>query len=178
MKKKLISLLLAISTSLSLFSCGEKENTGLPLDVSHGIANQTYLYGMCYSLDERIYSTNTNFDMKQEVKLMSNLGVTSVRIWMHIDNVLSSPTEVNEENAERVHSLVKELQKYGMQVIGMSHTSFHNGSYRTGKPARDISEDSYYVEWLNDYYTSWKTVATEFSDVSIFEIDNPDLVLQ
>lgn len=173
MKKKIISLVLACCTAFSLFACdGQGNQSKIPLDPSHGIANQTYLYGMCYSLDERAYSSNTNFNMKQEVKLMANLGVTSVRIWMHLDSVLSSPTEVNEEKAEQVHELVAELQKYGMQVIGMSHTSFHNGSYRTGKPARDVSEGSYYVEWLNDYYTSWKTAATEFSEISVFEIDN------
>lgn len=173
MKKKIISILLSACTLFALSGCdGAGNKSNVPLDIAHGIANQTYLYGMCYSLDERAYSTNTNFDVKTEVKLMANLGVTSVRVWMHLDSVLSTPTEVNEENAAKVHELVAELQKYGMQVIGMSHTSFHNGSYRSGKPARDVSEGSYYVEWLDDYYASWKTAAAEFSDISIFEIDN------
>lgn len=172
MKKKILALLLSAATLCSLSACGDGNKGKLPLDIAHGIANQTYLYGMCYSLDERMYATNTNYDMKKEVKLMANLGVTSVRIWMHLDSVLLTPTEVNEEYAAKVHALVAELQKYGMQVIGMSHTSFHNGSYRSGKPARDVSEGSYYVTWLDDYYLSWKTAAEEFSDISIFEIDN------
>ena len=162
-----VALVLAAACALSFGGCKKQKEVLAP---SGGIGNQAYLYGMCYNIFER--NNSTTFDMEREVRLMANLGVTSVRLWMHVDDMLSSPDTVNEKNADMTHALIAELQKYGMQIIGMSHTSFHTGSMRSGKPARDISEGSYYIEWLNDYYLSWKTMAAEFPEVEYWEIDN------
>lgn len=60
--------------------------------------------------------------------------------------------------------------------IGMNHHNFcttKSKSSTTAKPfARDVSEGSDYVQWLNDYYTSWKTLVGEFPEVLYWEIDN------
>ena len=49
-----------------------KKDEDIPLDSSHGIADQSNLYGMCYLLEER--STET-LDIGNEVLLMKNLAL-------------------------------------------------------------------------------------------------------
>lgn len=142
-----------------------------PLSPSYGIANQAYLYGMDYILSERWSSPS--FDVEKEVRLMANLGVRSIRLWLHQTYLLYDPETVNETRAATAHKVMAECARYGIEVVGMSHTSFHNGTYASGEPARDVTTaDSYYVGWLKDYYTAWKTLATEFKEVSTWEIDN------
>jgi len=173
-KVKVWILIMALLFSLTgVLGCDAKpEESQLKLDTSHGIGNQAYLYGMCYNIYERNYAGNPNYDYKKEIKLMANLGVTSVRNWMHITYLLTDPQTVNQARAQEMHEVIAEYQRYGMQVVGMSHTSFHDGSYLTGKPARNTDPESYYVQWLNDYYTSWKTLVAEFPEITLWEIDN------
>ena len=61
---------------LGMKSC----NKEIPLDAQHGIADQSYLFGMCYLLEERSVQS---LDIDKEVQLMKNLGVKSVRQWIH-----------------------------------------------------------------------------------------------
>lgn len=143
----------------------------VPLDAQHGAANQAYLYGMDYILTERLNSPS--FDVGKEVRLLANLGVKSVRLWLHMTAFLYDAVTVNPTNAAVAHETLAQLDRYGIQVVGVSHTSFHVGTMLSGEPARDVSaQNAYYIEWLRDYYTGWKTLATEFPEVKIWEIDN------
>lgn len=176
MKKRVVCIMaVAMLFVAMLVGCQGKTNDtkqAMPLNTENGIGDQSNLFGMCYSTIERAYSSNTNFDIEAEVRLLANLGVKSVRNWMHLDDLLLSPVTVNTAAAEKMHRYLAVYEKYGLQVIGMSHTSFHGGSYRTGKPARNIQQGSEYLEWLDNYYKSWKTLAAEFDEVSYWEIDN------
>lgn len=127
------------------------------------------LYGMCYVKSERAdYEKYAETD----VLLMKNLGVGSVRNWMHFTELLLNKNKVNETACEKMHALLNEQKKAGMTIIGMNHANFNSGSNISGKPARDITEGSYYTEWLLDYYYSWKTLVAEFPEVDYWEIDN------
>lgn len=154
------------------FGCGKK---GLPLDAEHGIADQSNLFGMCYLLEER---SAESLDIQTEVQLMKNLGVKTVRQWMHFTHFMSSPTELiqNCETTENMHKLLAECEEAGMVNIGMNHHNFCTTRAKaspTAKPfSRDVSEGSEYVQWLNDYYESWKTLVGEFPEVMYWEIDN------
>lgn len=145
---------------------------------TEGIGDQAYLYGMCYNISERNYASD--YDLEREVRLMANLGVKSIRLWMHVDDMLLNPETVDGEKAEELHRLIAETEKYGMRVIGMNHTSFHEGNNRSGKPSRNIAAGSEYIKWLEDYYLSWKTLAKEFSEIDYWEIgnelNNPDFM--
>lgn len=127
---------------------------------------------MCYNLDERLYEGNDYYDMETEVALMRNLGVKSVRIWLHSTTYLVNPTTVNKAKCEESHKLIDLLKDSGIQVIAMSHTNFNEGTVKSGKPERNIAEDSYYVKWLKDYYLSFKTLSAEFKNVDVWEVDN------
>ncbi len=127
------------------------------------------LYGMCYLLEEREY--DPNYEMETEVELMKNMGVKSVRQWMHTSRLLTNPTALNEQKCEDMHKLLKLCSDSGIVNIGMNHTNFYHGGAIVGKPMRDLGSEDY-VNWLNDYYTSWHTLVTEFPEVIYWEIDN------
>lgn len=154
--------------TFALSACGKDE---LPLSPDYGIADQARIYGVCYNLYERSY-TGVTYDPAVEAQLLKNLGVTSLRNWMHITQLLNSPTTVNRAKCDEMHALIAEFQKQGIMVIGMTHTNFNNGSHISGKVKRDTKEGSYYIEWLEDYYTSMKTLVAEFPEVTLWEIDN------
>ncbi len=127
------------------------------------------LYGMCYLLQERDY--DPDFEMEPEVEVMKNMGVKSVRQWMHFSALLKSPTALNEQKCDNMHKLLSLCSDAGMINIGMNHTNFYHGGAIVGKPMRDLGSEDY-VDWLNDYYTSWHTLVTEFPEVVYWEIDN------
>lgn len=170
---KTLSALIAAITLLSFSGCflqkvGESEK---PLTSKYGSANQTYLYGMTYNISERDY-TGSNYDPEKEIKLLNNLGVKTVRLWTHVKYSLFDPDTPKNSVIEKTAKVIELMQFYGMRVICMNHTSFHDGSYASGKPARDITEGSYYINWLYDYYKSWKTLVTALPQIEYFEIDN------
>ncbi len=133
------------------------------------IFKKNMLYGMCYISSERDGGVTSWI---KDVKLMNNLGVGCVRNWMHATTLLESKTQINQKACEDMHSLLKAQLDCGMTVIGMSHTNFNKGTALSGKPARDISDGSYYREWLMDYYYTWRTLVKEFPEVEYWEIDN------
>lgn len=149
-----------------------KKDEDIPLDSSHGIADQSNLYGMCYLLEER--STET-LDIGNEVLLMKNLGVRTVRQWMHFPHFMSNPKTLKEncEATKNMHDLLAACEEAGMTNIGMNHHNFNATGNTVAKPyKRDVSSGSAYVEWLNDYYDSWRTLVKEFPEVKYWEIDN------
>ena len=170
--KKWLSAFVAgttIATSCFGAACGKKDTA---LDSSHGIADQSNLYGMCYLLEERSAET---LDIANEVLLMKNMGVKTVRQWMHFPHFMSSPDTLKLDCAatKNMHELLAACEAAGMTNIGMNHHNFNATGNTVAKPyKRDVSEGSAYVEWLNDYYESWRTLVKEFPEVKYWEIDN------
>ncbi len=142
----------------------------LPLTSEYGIGNQDYLYGMCYLLEERMY--DPTLDMEKEVAVMKNMGVKTVRQWMHFPKLMQSKDTLKREACDQMHELLAFCKAAGMVNIGMNHHNFNNGTSSVGKPLRVILEGSDYVKWLDDYYTSWYTLVSEFPEVEYWEIDN------
>ena len=171
--KKLLSLL--VCCVLVFASCTTENNSSLDPSSSGDTNNQDVsrvndmLYGMCYIQDER---ENYHLHVEEDVELMYNLGVGCTRNWMHCTTLLKNKVTPNREVCDRMHACLAEQQKYGIKLIGMNHTNFNNGTAIAGKPKRDISEGSYYTQWLRDYYTTWLTLAKEFPEVEYWEIDN------
>ena len=166
--KRIIALILSALTLVGLCACKDK---GPELTPNAGIADLTRQYGVCYEMHVR-YENGNQLDVDKEIKLLKNLGVTSVRFWLQATEYLYSPTRVNEEKCARAHNFLAKLIEADIMVVAVNHTNFNNGNHASGKPARDISEGSYYIDWLETYYTTWKTLATEFSEVVYWEIDN------
>ena len=166
---------------LALASCGGGNvgagNSGgtdvPPTGNSSGMKKNDMLYGMCYIQEERDdFVENVEVD----AQLMYNMGVGCTRNWMHIRTLLDSKSQVNREACDRMHTCLQAQKERGITLIGVNHTNFNNGSAVAGKPRRDISEGSYYIKWLQDYYMSWKTLAKEFPEIEYWEIENEENV--
>lgn len=121
----------------------------------------------------------TNTDWKKTHSLIKNLGVKSVRVWLHSNWIMSNPTTYNKKGLALGRGIVESHLANHMQIIGMNHSNFHKGGFKnssstTAKPSRDLSEGSYYLTWLEDYRTTWYNLVKAFPEISYWEIDNED----
>ena len=116
-------------------------------------------------------------DFRYTHKLFKSLGVKSVRIWMHCNWFMNSPNEYSESGLNKMRAIYNDLKDEGYQIIAMNHSNFHatgmiNSSSTTAKPARDLTEGSYYLSWLNDLETTYYNMVKAFPDIEYWEIDN------
>ena len=189
MKKRKFAALLLAGIAFALCACGAPEprdsasesgkNSAhsaeeIPLDTEHGIGDQSYLYGMCYLLEGRTYwgSPFENGDIEADIALINNLGCKTVRHWMHFTALMKDKDTMNEEECERMHLALEECLKYDIVNIGMNHHNFNGGLSSVGKVKRNMVKGSDYILWLDDYYTSWYNLVSEFPEVLYWEIDN------
>lgn len=152
----------------------DKPQEEIPLDTSHGIADTTKLYGICYLIEDREYNGSpfTAEDFGVDFQLIENLGAKTVRHWMHFTYLLKDKDTLNAGHCAVMHAELAECVARGITNIGMNHHNFNNGQNSVGKVRRNLSTGSYYKQWLDDYYTSWYTLVSEFPEVEYWEIDN------
>ncbi len=132
--------------------------------------DEGYLYGMCYLVWEK----RNTIDYKKGLELMNNLGVKSLRHWMHFNYYMTDYQTFDPKKTQEMHEILAEMQKYGFQIIGMSHTNWSLTEERFcgGKPVRIPVEGSDYYRWLECYEETWYNVVREFPEITIWEIDN------
>lgn len=167
MKKKIkniISLLCAAALAVSVCACKKDDNASLSYE-----ADQKYVYGMDYIVYEGI---GNGIDYVKAFELMKNLGVKSIRHWMHCDWFFDYKLNRNEANIALMHDILREAAKYDFQLVGMNHNNFNFSGKTVAKLARDVSADSEYIKWLNLYEQTWYELAKEFPEINIWEIDN------
>ena len=187
--KKIGLLLVLFLMTITISACdyfGGPEDPQIDPLIAYGsnykeentVANKEYLYGMCdLAWSEYSWNPDNPIDYKVTAALIENLGCKSVRNWMHCNWLMKDPNTFNEENVALAHAIVDDLSEHGFQIIGMNHSNFHakgyaNSKSTVAKPARDLSEDSDYLKWLNDYETTWYNIAKEFPEIMYWEIDN------
>ena len=193
--RKLILLVILFMTTVTLISCNTTQDNNNDDDNGDGhidplvvygpnykeentMANKEYLYGMCdLAWSEYSWNPNNPIDYTVTSQLIKNLGCKSVRNWMHCNWLMDNPTTFNEKNLALAHEIVDDLVAQGYQIIGMNHSNFHakgyaNSSSTVAKPARDLSDGSDYLKWLDDYETTWYNIAKEFPEIMYWEIDN------
>lgn len=180
---KIASVLLAALLPLACAAgCGEQApepppsnvEEELPLTPEYGIADQSNLYGLCYLMEERVYSSSpfVTEDVQTEVRLMQNLGVKTVRHWIHCVNYMTDKNTVKREQCDQMHAMLQACAEAGIVNIGMNHHNFNDGVSSVGKLKRNMTKGSNYIAWLEDYYTTWYTLVSEFPEVTYWEIDN------
>ena len=116
-------------------------------------------------------------DYRYTHNLFQSMGVKSVRLWMHCNWIMNSPTEYSTSGLEKMRRIYNDIKDDGYQIIAMNHSNFHrtgmiNSSSTTAKPARDLSEGSDYLKWLNDLETTYYNMVLAFPDIEYWEIDN------
>ena len=183
--KKLICLLLCVLLAVSLCACGggnggsqgmtEEEmlvKWGKNYDPANAIVEQDkYLFGMCYIAPSSPQKDRLN-DYETVYRVLANMGVKSLRHWIHFHYVMTDPTTFREDRVAYQHALLAEAKKYGFQIIGMNHTNYIDGGFVGPKHKYQPWEGSDYYKWLEDYETSWYTLAKEFPEITYWEIDN------
>ena len=131
-------------------------------------ADQSYLYGMDYIAFEGI---GNGIDYKKGFELMHNLGVKSIRHWMHVDWFFDEEFNVRQGNVDTMKAILAEAAKYDFQLVGMNH---HNiNKYGPSHVNDKVSRSSgYYEEWIGNYERGWHELAKLFPEITIWEIDN------
>ncbi len=173
---KALSLLLILVLLCSSFACKGPEFHGQWYDKKNEKADQSYLFGMCTIFDQVSWD-NPDFPWDIGLEVCKNMGVKSIRNWLHFHQVMTDKDTVNELVAQKYHDLFAKEKEYGIQIIGMCHTSFQPQGYPNSinscsKPTRDLTDGSVYMKWLEDYEQSWFTLVSEFPEVEYWEIDN------
>ena len=181
MKKLTIMFLLLISV-LILTSCDEPSEDidylalyGPNFKMENMYPTKNNLYGMC-DLSWSNYSWY-GIDYKMSTQLIENLGSKSVRLWLHCHWVMDDPTTYDEKGLSLARDIVDGLTEKGIEIVGLNHGNFHpqgmaNSLSNTAKPARDLTEGSLYMNWLNDYKTTWYNLVRQFPEIKYWEIDN------
>ncbi len=180
--KKIICLTLCVLLVLSCCACSPAAKWGENYKPENEIADQSNLYGVCYITppEARILAKDSydpekdRNDPEKVFQIMENMGVTSMRYWLHMSHVLIDPETVNEEGAKEHHELLALAKKHGIQVIGMNHNNYKEGVGFEGWAKHEYQPEkgSDYYKWLEDYETSWYTLVKEFPEVTYWEIDN------
>lgn len=134
--------------------------------------DKSYVYGMT---DLSFQEVGTNY--KYTHQLFENMGVTSVRLWMHCNWFMNSPSEYSPSGLEKMRNIYNDIKDKGYQLIAMNHSNFHpsgmvNSSATTAKPSRDLNEGSLYLDWLNDLETTYYNMVLAFPEIEYWEIDN------
>lgn len=121
-----------------------------------------------------VYATHNwyGIDYQATIKLMDSLGVERWRNWMHTRWLLNSPSTLNLTRALQMKSYIAEAESYGIEVIGMNHNWFNGISDASAVPARDLTPNSVYMQFLQNWATSWHTLVSYFSEITYWEIGN------
>ena len=180
---KLKNALLGIACLTALCACGTNAggtssmDYGDHYDPKNAVVDKKFIFGMGdLSWSEKSW---TEIDWQQTHALMNNLGVSSVRVWLHCNWVMSNSTTYHQKGLDLAKQIVSSHVQAGRQIIGMNHSNFHKAGYKnssstTAKPSRDMNEGSYYLEWLADYETTWFNLVSAFPEIEYWEIDNED----
>ncbi len=174
MKKfiKIISLALIVIMLFSTVGCDRTAKYGEWYRKENETANQDYLFGMCGIFEAHSYD-NPDFSWDVSVDLCHNMGVKSIRTWLRFPYVMDTEMNILEEEAAKYHAHFAKQKEYGMRTFAMCQSNLQpDGTFGTTKPARDLSEGSVYMKFLEDYENCWYTLAKEFPEVEYWEIGN------
>jgi hypothetical protein len=137
--------------------------------------DQSRLYGMGFPASLRVFKAQhfkEDFSYKEGFALMHAMGAKSWRSWMHTRLILKDPVTPIPERVAVYKEMNRLAQQYDLEIIGMNHDWFSGSADPVAMPPRDMTEGSAYRKVLDDYRTSWKTLASQFPEVTWWEVGN------
>ena len=63
-------------------------------------------------------------DYRTGFRLLKNLGVRSIRHWMHFGEYMEDWRTFRPAAVRKMHDILEGAQRYGFQVIGMNHVNW------------------------------------------------------
>ncbi len=110
-------------------------------------------------------------DYKTGFQLLKNLGVRSIRHWIHFSEYMDDYKTFRPDAVQKMHDILAEAARLDIQVVGMCHVnwSLNEQKFCIGKPART---DPSYKDWLDCYEENWYYAVREFPELTYWEIDN------
>jgi hypothetical protein len=116
------------------------------------------------------------WDSKTGMELMKNLGVKIIRLGIPADAMFPTMTTQNDEEIAKVHAIISNATANGIEVIGEWGGSYFRDTktwdHSNELPRRDLSDDSYYQNWIADYEENWYRVTAELSEITLWEVGN------
>lgn len=163
MRKKWTAILAAVILSICAGGCGDQKDS-YPVE-------EGYLFGMDYIAFEGV---GNGVDYVKAFELMDNMGVRSIRHWMHVTWFFDEEFHVKQKNVDLMKEIIREAQKYDFQLIGMSHRNINKYSRESSRyeNAKISRSSDYYDEWIENYERGWYELARLFPEITIWEIDN------
>ncbi len=132
------------------------------------------LYGVGEPLIQR--EQDTKIPASAYLDLITGMGCTAYRSWMHLTDLLLDPSTPNEAVILRHQELLNRAAKLDIEVTGMSHEWFLPQGCLQQKghavPKRDLRSGSPYRKTLEMLEESWYTVSSLFPQVAIWEVGN------
>ncbi len=135
-------------------------------------SEREYLNGMCLAY----CFTRGRLDNGTAAAELEKLNVKSVRVWMHMTDLLRDPCTVRRDMAESWHNVYRQLYRHGVKrIVAMSHFWFlkYDAEGRLcgggSAPHRDSPD---YAGFLDMYEQSWRTLVSEFPEVTDWETGN------
>ena len=116
-----------------------------------------HLYGMCYLAYEGI---GNGIDYVKAFELMNDLGVKSIRHWMHFGYYMEDYKTFKPEAVEQMHAILAEAKKYGDIHIVYDGSS-NDFKHIPTQDELDLSKDASYLHICANntiYGTEWKYV--------------------
>lgn len=117
-----------------------------------------------------------NLSLQQSFETLQLFGVRRLREWTWMDALLVGPTTLNQTFAETLNLVILEMITRNITVMGMAHDfpSWMTGidGNQQAVPYRDTTLGSGYMEFLEKYRESWKTLAAAFPNIMFWEIGN------
>ena len=188
MKRKFITILLALSCLFvgCLSGCNSTRQTNnrekIPTTTDVLTIDQDkYLFGLCELSSDINGGVDVEVDNDFIIGNVKALGVKSMRVWMHLHNIIrrapdSDEISILQGTADLYHDYFAKLKAAGVERILVMNHSF---IYPVGCPNSDvqcvphpIDDRDMYIRFLKLYEKCYEFLATEFPEITYWEPGN------
>ena len=184
--QKIVSFLILGVIAFSLPSCGSDQNAPVltsTTDCTIENMDRSNMFGLCELPSEfGGGSTEKETTIEFVAESCKNLGVKSMRVWMHLKMVFTRDDDSDElyfkeEVVENYHRYFKLLKEAGVeQILVMNHQFIKPWDYYSHDsqcmPDPWNGEYDYYLRTLKIYEQAYRKMQTEFPEINYWEVGN------
>lgn len=166
---------LLIAFTFLFAGCGEEKKEG----EGYTIDQDKYLLGLGAVPKSAFMQTDDCADMENIFPLVEGLGITTMRVWMHIPSVLQIDDDGNitviEERRQFYQNYIDGLQAAGVdRILAMTHYYLYPKEIRhyDGCFPDPEEDEEAYILFMQTLQKSYEVLAETFPDVKYWEPGN------